>query len=115
MIRSVLDRFGFLLRDRDTRGGRLTNAILYLLNALFLALYIVSTFSVAERYLAAIRLAELALATLFLGEYVVRVYSADDWFAEMTNPYTVVDLIAIVPVLVTPWYPVSANTGFAHL
>jgi len=112
MIRNVLNSLGFLLRDRDTRGGRLTNAILYVLNAVFIGLYIASTVSLSERYLVAIRVAELALATVFLGEYVVRVYSADDRFQEVTNPYTVIDLVAVLPVFLAPWFSVSAQTGF---
>ncbi len=99
MVATVLDRLGFLLRDRETRAGRLTNAALYVLNTVFILLYVVSTYDLPEPYPEGVRVAELLLAAVFLGEYVVRVYSADDTWREVTNPYTLVDLIAVLPVL----------------
>jgi len=108
MVSTVLDRIGFLLRDQDTRPGRWTNAILYGLNAVFVGLYIASTYDLDPTAAGLVRSAELSLAVVFLGEYVVRVHSADSRRAEITNPYTVVDLVAVLPVLVAP----GANVGF---
>lgn len=108
MLRTVLDRLGFLLRDRQTTAGRLTNATLYGLNTLFIVLYIASTYSLPSPYPAAIRGGELVLATVFLAEFGIRVYSAEDRWAEVRNPYTVVDLVAILPVFILT----SPDVGF---
>ena len=108
MIVRLLDRIGFLLRDRETRPGRLTNAVLYALNTVFIALYVVSTYDLPAPYPTAVRVAELGLGVVFLGEYVARVYSADDPRGEVTDPFTVVDLVAVLPVFALG----GANVGF---
>ncbi len=96
-----IDRIAFLLRDRSTPAGRATNAILYALNTLFVLLYIASTYDLPAVWLATIRTAEIGLAVIFLGEYGIRIRAADSSWTELTNPYTVLDLLAVVPVLVT--------------
>jgi voltage-gated potassium channel len=102
MIRALLDKTAFLLRDRETRAGRLTNAGLYVLNIVFVGLYIVSTYDLSERLLVGIQAAEIGLAVLFLGEFIVRIYAAESAQTELTNPFSVIDLVAILPVLVAP-------------
>jgi voltage-gated potassium channel len=104
----VVARAGYLLRDRETRAGRATNVALYLLNTVFVGLYVVSTYPLGETTLARIELAEFALGVVFLAEYAVRVTSATDPWEEVTDPFTVVDLVATVPALVT----VGADAGF---
>jgi voltage-gated potassium channel len=105
---AVLDRAGFLLVDRETRAGRATNAALYVLNAAFLWLYVASTYELSAPYPAAIRMAELLLGAVFLGEYVVRLWAADSARAEALDPYTVVDLVAVLPVFLA----VGVDAGF---
>ena len=97
----LVDRIAFLLRDESTPAGRATNAVLYALNTVFVLLYVASTYDLPAAWLAAIRTAEVGLAIVFLGEYGVRIRAADDPRAEVTNPYTVLDLLAVVPVLLT--------------
>jgi voltage-gated potassium channel len=111
----VLDRVGFLLRDRETRAGRATNAVLYGLNGVFILLYVLSTYALPAPYPALVRVAELALAAVFVGEFVVRVYSADSNRAELTNPYTLVDLLAVLPVFVLPGTQAGFLRGFHTL
>ncbi|WP_253736911.1 ion transporter [Halohasta salina] len=102
MSPAIVDRIGFLLRDRQTPAGRATNALLYVLNTAFILLYILSTYEFPAPYPAVIWNLEVALAVVFLGEYVVRVESAPDRWAEITDPYTVVDLVAILPLFLFP-------------
>lgn len=115
MFRDVLDRLGFLLRDRETRAGRLTNAALYVLNTGFILLYILSTYDLPSPYPSFVRVLELLLGTVFVGEYVVRVYSADDRAAETADPYTVIDLVAVIPVFVVPGPEVGFLRGLHTL
>jgi len=101
LLVAPIDRIAFLLRDRTTPAGRATNAALYALNTVFVLLYIASTYDLPVAWLAAIRTTEVGLAVVFLGEYGIRIRAADDPWTELTNPYTVLDLLAVVPVLVT--------------
>lgn len=115
MLRDTADRLGFLLRDRETRAGRLTNVVLYVLNAAFILLYVASTYDLRAPYPALVRSGELALGLVFLGEYAVRVYSAPDRLAEATDPYTVADLVAILPVFFLPGPDVGFLRGLHTL
>lgn len=115
MAHSVIDRIGFLLRDRETHAGRTTNAVLYFLNGVFVLLYILSTYDFSQLTLSIIRYSELSLGVLFLGEYGIRVYSADNWVAEVTNPYTIIDLLAVLPVFVSPGFDAGFLRGFHTL
>jgi voltage-gated potassium channel len=99
---AIVDRIGFLLRDRHTWAGRATNTLLYVLNTAFILLYILSTYQFPEPYPALIWNLEVALGIVFLGEYAVRVESATDRWGEITDPYTVVDLVAILPLFLFP-------------
>ncbi|MEA1930326.1 ion transporter [Halohasta litorea] len=102
MSSDIIDRIGFLLRDRQTRAGRATNSLLYVLNTAFILLYILSTYEFPPPYPALILNLEVVLGVVFLGEYAVRVESAPDRWAEITDPYTVVDLVAILPLFLFP-------------
>src|SRR6056297_2757978 len=115
MIRTALDRIAFLLRDQETRAGRFTNATLYVLNAIFVGLYILSTYDFASQTLLAIHTAEVGLAIFFLGEYLIRVYSAESAWVEILNPYTVIDLVAVLPVLIAPGSGAGFLRGFHTL
>jgi len=99
---ATVDRIGFLLRDRQTRAGRATNTLLYVLNTAFILLYILSTYEFPAPYPAVIWNLEVALGVVFLGEYAVRIESATDKWDEITDPYTVVDLVAILPLFLFP-------------
>jgi len=102
MSLAIVDRIGFLLRDRHTQAGRATNTLLYILNTAFILLYVLSTYEFPAPYPAVIWNLEVALGVVFLGEYAVRVESATSRWAEITNPYTVVDLVAILPLFLFP-------------
>jgi voltage-gated potassium channel len=115
MVTRALDHVGFLLRDRETRKGRATNAALYALNAAFIAAYVLSTYPLSPTHRTALRVTELGLATVFVGEYVVRVYAAEDSVRELRNPYTVVDLVAVLPVFFVPWPDVGFLRGLHTL
>jgi voltage-gated potassium channel len=95
--------------------GRLTNAALYVLNTAFILLYLLSTYTLPAPYPTVVRAGELALGTVFLAEYGIRVYSADDSRAELTAPYTVVDLVAVLPVFVLPGLGVEFLRGLHTL
>jgi len=115
MVRGLFNRVGFLLRDRQTPAGRATNAALYVLNTAFILLYILSTYDFPAPTLAVIRSLELALGVVFLGEYIVRVESADDRWAEITNPYTIIDLVAVLPLFVFPGLGAEFLRGLSTL
>jgi voltage-gated potassium channel len=89
------------------------------LNLLFLALYVAGTYPLAPTTAAVAGGLELAVGGVFLVEYVLRVYGAESRLREVRDPYTVVDLLAVLPVVVgalSPGLAVAAGSvGFLQL
>jgi Ion channel. len=108
----VRRRAGFYLRDIDTPGGRVTTYALYVLNLVFVGLYVASTFDETATYAGLIGAAELWLALLFSLEVAVRVDSAEDPRSELTDPYTVADLLAVLPVFLVALAPALEGITF---
>ncbi len=111
-LEDVRRRAGFYLRDVESPGGKVVTYLLYVLNLVFVGLYVASTFEAAAPQAGLIRAAELWLAVLFTVEVAVRVDSADDPRAELTDPYTLADLVAVLPVFVVSVAPAAGNVGF---
>lgn len=111
MTRSTI-QFGRLLNDFETRSGRYTSYILYVLNVLFLALYIVGTYEFSEPYQDAIIVVEFCLAVLFLFEYLARLDYAEHTWEEAKNVYSIADLLAILPALLIVVIPIVGQLAF---
>jgi voltage-gated potassium channel len=98
--RSYRQTVRFYLIDHRTTVGKAIDVGLLLLNLGFIALVVVETYPLTAGQRGALWAVELSIATVFLVEYVLRVYGARSRLAEATNPYTVVDLLSVVPTFV---------------
>lgn len=105
-------QFGQLLSDLETPKGRYTSYALYVLNVLFLALYIAGTYEFASPYRTQIVVVEFCLASLFLFEYVSRLEYADDTWEEAKDFYSIADILAILPALLIVFIPVVGQLAF---
>jgi voltage-gated potassium channel len=108
----------FYLLDHETRLGKAIDIALLVLNLVFVAVFVVETYPHSAATDALLLDLELGIAAVFLLEYALRLYGAQDRLAEATNPYTVVDLIAILPALSALLLPVSlaaVNIGFLRV
>jgi voltage-gated potassium channel len=95
----------FYLIDHRTTTGKAIDVGLLLLNLVFIGIFVAQTYPVSDGVRGGLWGAEVSIAVVFLVEYLLRVYGARNRLAEVTNPYTVVDLLAIAPtfaVLVVP-------------
>lgn len=104
--------FGHLLYDLDTRRGRYTSYTLYILNVLFLSLYILGTYEFAAQYQTYIQITEFSLALLFLFEYVSRLDYAESTVEEARSFYAVADILSILPVLLVVFIPIVGQLAF---
>jgi voltage-gated potassium channel len=107
----------FYLIDHRTVVGKLIDIGLLVLNVLFIALLVAETYPLDPGQARGLWWAEVAIATVFVVEYALRVYGARNRLSEVTNPYTVVDLLSVVPtfvVLAGPLLP-AAVSGFGAL
>jgi voltage-gated potassium channel len=97
---SLRRRVEFYLLDHHTPAGKVVDVGLLALNLVFIGAFVLDTYPLDATARARLRAVEVTVACVFLGEYLLRLYAAPDRLAEAYNPYTVVDLLAVLPTLV---------------
>lgn len=115
---SVRETVRFYLLDHRTLLGKAIDISLLALNFLFVCLFVVETYPVADAYGDLLWTAEVAIAVVFVIEYLLRLYGAQHRVAEFLNAYTMVDLFAILPTLLLVAFPASifaVNVGFLRV
>jgi voltage-gated potassium channel len=108
----------FYLLDHRTPLGKVIDVGLLVLNLVFVGVFVAETYPIGARFEAVLWRLEVAIAAVFLVEYVLRLYGAENRVAEALNGYTVIDLIAILPtlaVLASPVSVVALNVGFLRV
>ena len=113
--RTVRDAVRFYLLDHRTPLGRTIDVALLGLNLVFVGVFVAETYPLPASVEATLWDAEVVIALVFLAEYLLRLYGARDRVAEFSNPYTVADLVAILPtlaVVVLPVPVVATSVGF---
>jgi voltage-gated potassium channel len=105
----------FYLLDHRTRLGRAIDVALLALNLGFLTLYVAGTYPLEPANRSLLAQLDVGIALVFLVEYLLRLYGAEDRVAEATDPYTVADLLAILPVLLVVVVPPSLFVDLAFL
>ncbi|MBX0284924.1 ion transporter [Haloarcula salinisoli] len=108
----------FYLLDHETYLGKAIDVSLLVLNLVFVAVYVAQTYPVSAATTTFLWRLEVAIGVVFAVEYALRLYAAADRWAEFSNGYTMVDLVAIVPTFALVALPVSAvpfNVGFLRV
>lgn len=116
--RSLRELVQFYLLDHKTILGKAIDIALLGLNLVFVGIFIVETYPVADEFRGLLWSLEVGIALVFLVEYILRLYGARDRVAEFLNGYTMVDLIAILPTLLVVGLPISVgalNIGFLRV
>lgn len=104
--------FGSLLYELDTTKGKTVSYLMYLLNILFLSLYVIGTFETLQVYTTYISAVELFLASVFMFEYVSRLDYAEDKLNEVTSIYSIADLLAVLPTFLIFVAPIVGQFAF---
>lgn len=105
----------FYLLDHRTPGGKAIDIVLLVLNLLFVALFVIETYPLAPATESWLWRAEIGLAAVFAAEYGLRLYGARDRLGEATDPYTVVDLVSILPTFAVVVLPQFVAVEIAFL
>jgi voltage-gated potassium channel len=116
--RGARDVVRFYLLDHRTPLGKAIDVALLALNLVFVGVFVAETYALSSRVDALLWDLEVAIALVFLVEYVLRLYGAPNRVAEAFNGYTMIDLLAILPtlaVLVLPLSAVAVNIGFLRV
>jgi voltage-gated potassium channel len=107
----------FYLLDHETSLGKAIDIGLLVLNLVFVGVLVAETYPLRPGTEGLLLSTEVAIAMVFLAEYALRVYGAESRVAEATNPYTVADLLAVLPTIVVFVVPgvglaLAAELGF---
>ncbi|MUV56110.1 potassium channel family protein [Halogeometricum sp. CBA1124] len=112
------ERVRFYLLDHETAAGRTIDVALLALNLVFVGVFVAQTYVVSATLRSSLWAAEVGIAAVFVVEYVLRLYGARDRLGEFTNPYTMVDLLSVLPTVAVFLLPVPAvamTVGFLRV
>jgi len=112
------ERVRFYLLDHRTPLGKAIDIGLLGLNLVFIAVFVTQTYPIDPAVRARLWDLEVAIATVFAVEYALRLYGAEDRLSEAANPYTMADLLSVLPTVFVILYPVPAvvlNVGFLRV
>ena len=108
----------FYLLDHRTPLGKAIDVSLLVLNLVFVGVFVAQTYALSPSAEAWLWRFEVGIAFVFVVEYVLRLYGARNRLAEFVNPYTMVDLLSVLPtlaVLLLPIPVVVMNIGFLRV
>ncbi|MDR5655747.1 ion transporter [Halodesulfurarchaeum sp. HSR-GB] len=108
------ERVRFYLLDHETPIGKAIDIALLVLNIAFIAVFVAQTYPVSTQVRSVLWGFEVLLAVIFGVEYILRLYGAKSRYGEATDPYTVVDLLSILPTFALLLVPgsVIVQLGF---
>jgi voltage-gated potassium channel len=105
----------FYLLDHRTVVGKAIDIALLALNLVFVGVFVLETYPFPPATQQTFLTVEIGISFVFLAEYLLRLYGARNRLEELFNPYSIVDILAILPTLIVFVYPaptVAANIGF---
>ena len=105
----------FYLLDHRTTLGKGIDIGLLALNLAFVGIFVATTYPIDPGPRATLESLDLVVALVFLVEYLLRLYGAENRVAEATDPYSVADLLAILPSLLVVVLPAVAAVELAFL
>jgi voltage-gated potassium channel len=88
------------LDNYESLHGRRIEGTLFFLNFLAVALFILSTYQFSDTINFIIGGAEVFLVSIFLMEYIGRMWVAKKKMKHFFNPYSLIDLASILPIIV---------------
>lgn len=111
-------RVRFYLLDHRTTLGRAIDIGLLVLNLVFVTVFVAQTYSTGPITESRLWTLEVGIAAVFSVEYLLRLYGAKHRLAEFANPYTMVDLLSVLPTVLIVLFPVPAvllQAGFLRV
>ncbi len=117
-------RVRFYLEDIDTFYGRLINLSIVLLVVISSGLFVAQTFDLPEPLRDRLQLLDQAILGIFVVEYGLRLWSARRPLRYLICPYSIIDLLAILPFFVVAtdiryirllrWFRILRLARFVH-
>ncbi len=91
--------FSLHMDNYASKHGRMIEGSLFLLNFFAIGLFILDTYNLEGAAKKALVTTEVIIIGIFLLEYIVRMWVAKNRFKHAVSPYSIIDLVSILPVL----------------
>lgn len=88
------------LDNYSTTHGRRIEGGLFLLNFIVIVLFIIDTHGPTGTWKSVINVIEVSIISIFIIEYIARMWIAKHKVKHFFNAYSIIDLVAILPILV---------------
>lgn len=89
----------FYLIDSKTLIGKLIDILIILLNLIICIIFVVETYEISETIKMQLWKIEVFIVLFFIAEYIARLYAATNRVKQLSDIYSILDLIAILPTL----------------
>ncbi len=111
--KSFREKVRFYLIDCETTIGKLIDVFIVFLNILICLIFVIETYPISEAAMNALWSLELITVIFLIIEYIARLYGARRKLAHITNIYSIIDLVAILPTVSFILFPAfSVSIGF---
>lgn len=92
------NRIHFLFDDIETPAGRAVDIIVVILIFIVSVVFVIKTYTLSSEFHSLLDRIENTIIIIFIIEYLLRIWSAPHRIREMMKIYSLVDLIAIIPI-----------------
>lgn len=100
------EKISFYFEDIETPVGRAINLIITVLVLLSSAIFVSQTFPIPEALRKFLDYIDSVILLIFVLEYLLRFWCADNKYQYLVSLYSLIDLIAILPVFIG-WIDIS--------
>lgn len=104
MLQKIKDTVDELLSDPPRGRGKVAEAVIMGLVVVVCGLLVGRAYATSRTVVKVLCTAETIITSIFLVEYLLRLWVAKKKLRHLVNPYSVIDLIAILPLLLPGTY-----------
>lgn len=113
---SLRESIQFYLIDTKTMAGKIIDVSIIFLNVLVCALFVADTYDISRAARKSILQTEIIITFFFILEYAARLYGSRKRLRYIFNIYSIIDIMAILPVLFSLIVPDTAlSLGFIRI
>jgi voltage-gated potassium channel len=99
-------------------AGKLIDIVIVFLNLLICGIYIAETYVESSAVRNVLWKTEVVIVLFFIVEYAARLYGSKNRLRQLVDIYSIIDLVAILPVLIllaANWFGVTVGIGFVKI
>ncbi len=97
---SIKEKIAFYLEDIETPTGLVINLVILLLILCSAGIFVIETYPLNSKIQEILQIVDLGILEIFTLEYVLRFWSANNKLKFVLNPFSIIDILAILPLFI---------------